>query len=38
MSEAELDQWREQFQVPAAAELGGGEIPPRGAGQRIYFT
>jgi predicted kinase len=27
MSEAELDQWREQFQVPEAAELGGGEIP-----------
>jgi predicted kinase len=27
MSEAELDQWREQFQVPDAAELDGGEIP-----------
>ena len=27
MSEAELDQWREQFQVPDAAELHGGEIP-----------
>jgi predicted kinase len=27
MSEAELDQWREQFEVPDAAELDGGEIP-----------
>ena len=27
MSEAELDQWREKFQVPDAAELNGGEIP-----------
>jgi predicted kinase len=27
MSEAELDQWREKFQVPDAAELHGGEIP-----------
>ena len=27
MSEAELDQWREQFQEPDAAELDGGEIP-----------
>jgi predicted kinase len=27
MSEAELDAWREQFQVPDAAELDGGEIP-----------
>jgi predicted kinase len=27
MSEAELDQWREKFQVPDAAELAGGEIP-----------
>ena len=27
MSEAELDQWREKFQVPDAAELDGGEIP-----------
>ena len=27
MSEADVDQWREQFQVPDAAELGGGEIP-----------
>ena len=26
MSEADVDQWREQFQVPDAAELGG-EIP-----------
>ena len=27
MSEAELDQWREKFQEPDAAELNGGEIP-----------
>jgi predicted kinase len=27
MSEADVDQWREQFQVPDAAELSGGEIP-----------
>jgi predicted kinase len=27
MSEAELDQWREQFQEPDAAELDGREIP-----------
>jgi len=27
MSEAELDQWREQFQEPDAAELDGSEIP-----------
>ena len=27
MSEAELDQWREQFQEPDPAELDGGEIP-----------
>ncbi|GHH80647.1 hypothetical protein GCM10018793_36260 [Streptomyces sulfonofaciens] len=27
MSEADLDAWREQFQVPDAAELDGGEIP-----------
>jgi predicted kinase len=27
MSEAKLDQWREQFEVPDAAELDGGEIP-----------
>jgi predicted kinase len=32
MSEAEVDQWREQFQVPDAAELGGGEIPGPPAG------
>jgi predicted kinase len=28
MSEADVDQWAEQFQAPDAAELGGGEIPP----------
>ena len=32
MSEAELDQWREKFQVPDAAELGGGKIPAPPAG------
>jgi predicted kinase len=32
MSEADVDQWREQFQVPDTAELGGGEIPGPPAG------
>jgi predicted kinase len=32
MSEANVDQWREQFQAPDAAELGGGEIPDPPAG------
>ena len=32
MSKADVDQWREQFQVPDAAELGGGEIPTPPAG------
>jgi len=32
MSEADVDRWREQFQVPDAAELGGGEIPGPPAG------
>jgi predicted kinase len=32
MSKADVDQWREQFQVPDAAELGGGEIPSPPAG------
>ena len=32
MSEADADQWREQFQIPDAAELGGGEIPGPPAG------
>jgi len=32
MSEADLDAWREQFQVPDAAELAGGEIPSPPAG------
>jgi streptomycin 6-kinase len=27
MTEADIDRWREQFQVPDAAELGGGDIP-----------
>ena len=32
MSEADVDAWREQFEVPDAAELDGGEIPgpPKG--------
>ena len=34
MSEADVDQWRGQFQVPDAAELGGGRSPrPRPDGQ-----
>jgi predicted kinase len=32
MSEADVDAWREQFQVPDAAELDGGEIPSPPAG------
>ncbi len=32
MSEADVDQWREQFQVPDAAELSSGEIPGPPAG------
>jgi predicted kinase len=32
MSEADVDQWREQFQVPDAAELDGREIPSPPAG------
>ena len=32
MSKADVDQWREQFQVPDAAELGRGEIPSPPAG------
>jgi predicted kinase len=32
MSEADVDQWRQQVQVPDAAELGGGEIPVPPAG------
>ena len=32
MSEADVDAWREQFQVPDAAELNGGEIPAPPAG------
>jgi hypothetical protein len=32
MSAADVDAWRLQFQVPAAAERGGGEIPPPPAG------
>ena len=32
MNEADIDQWRKQFQVPDAAELEGGEIPGPPAG------
>jgi predicted kinase len=32
MSEADLDQWRTQFEAPDAAELGSGEIPATPAG------
>ncbi|HEY3753140.1 MAG TPA: ATP-binding protein [Pseudonocardiaceae bacterium] len=32
MSEADVDAWREQFQVPDAAELDGGQIPDPPAG------
>jgi predicted kinase len=32
MTEADVDQWRAQFQAPDAAELGGGEIPAPPAG------
>ena len=32
MSEADVDQWREQFQVPDAVELAGGAIPGPPAG------
>jgi predicted kinase len=32
MSEADVDAWRSQFQVPDAAELDGGEIPAPPAG------
>jgi predicted kinase len=32
MSDADVDTWREQFQVPDAAELDGGEIPSPPAG------
>ena len=32
ITEADVDEWREQFQVPGAAELDGGEIPAPPAG------
>jgi predicted kinase len=32
MSDADIGSWREQFEVPDAAELGGGEIPGPPAG------
>jgi predicted kinase len=36
MTEADLDRWRQQFQVPDAAELGGGEVPGPPAGWRDW--
>ena len=40
MSETDVDQWREQFQVPDAAELVGGEIPnpPPGWSGWLHWT
>jgi predicted kinase len=32
MSQADVDHWREQFQIPDAAELSGGDIPGPPAG------
>jgi predicted kinase len=32
MTEADIDRWREQFQVPDAAELAGGRVPGPPAG------
>ena len=32
MTEAEVDRWREQFQMPDAAELRGGDVPGPPAG------
>ncbi len=32
MTEADIDGWRRRFQVPDAAELGGGTIPDPPAG------
>ncbi|NUP24297.1 MAG: ATP-binding protein [Streptomyces sp.] len=34
MSEADVEQWREQFEVPGAAEVAGGEIPAPPEGWR----
>lgn len=36
MTEADVDQWREQFQVPDAAELDGDEIPDPPAGWSVW--
>jgi predicted kinase len=36
MSEAEVHAWREEFQVPDAAELNGGQIPAPPAGWRDW--
>ena len=38
MTEAEVDAWREQFQVPDPAELHGGEIPASPAGWPDWAT
>jgi hypothetical protein len=32
MTEADTDRWREQFQIPDAAELAGGPVPGPPAG------
>jgi hypothetical protein len=32
MTEADVDQWREQFQIPDAEELDGDEVPDPPAG------
>jgi predicted kinase len=37
MSEADLDAWRGQFEVPDAAELDGGEIPAPPAGRPSWL-
>jgi predicted kinase len=36
MTEADIDGWREQFQVPDAAELAGGQVPGPPVGWRSW--
>jgi hypothetical protein len=38
MTEADVDRWRSQFDVPDAAELGSGEVPdpPPGWSSRSF--
>ncbi len=36
MTEAELDAWREQFEVPDAAELSGSLLPSPSAGYQTW--